>query len=136
MNKQTTLLVGFALVLAALYIAYFTDWFKPKNIQIVWRISPATGAVAFYLDKPYPVTSISVVSSDEAKTNKYPHALWHVVPQTTPTLVSNFNYGSKIHGMKPDVSTALPEPLSPGEDYSLIVQSGTSLKGEKSFSVH
>ena len=137
MNKQTIFLVGFALVLATLYIANFTDWVKPKNIHVFWRISPANASVvSFYLDKPYPLTSIEVVSAEEARTNKYPHALWHMVAQSAPVLTASFNYGANIPGMKPEVATALPEPLQPDTDYSLIVEAGSALKGEKSFTVH
>jgi hypothetical protein len=137
MNKQTFFLIGVALILATLYIAKFTDWLKPKNIHIYWRISPANAStVVFYLDKGYPLTSVEVVSTEEAKTKKYPHALWHMVALATPPLTTNFSYGAAIPGMKPEVSTALPELLQPDTDYSLLVKTESGLKGEKSFSVH
>jgi hypothetical protein len=137
MNKQTILLVGVALVLATLYIAYFTDWLKPKNIHVFWRISPANAsAVVFYLDKAYPLTSVEVVATEDARTNKYPHALWHMVAQSAPALTATFSYGASIPGMKPEVATALPETLQPDTDYSLIVEAGSALKGEKSFTLH
>ena len=135
MNK-TAFLVGLALILAILYIAYFTDLLKHKNIQVFCRISPASGAMVFYLDKTNSLTSIEVVTTEEARTNKYPHALWHMVAQAAPVPAMTFSYGAAIPGMKPAVSTALPETLQPGVDYSLIVESGNGLKGEKSFSVH
>lgn len=137
MSKQTFFLVSMAVVLAILYVAYFTDWTKPKNIHVFWRISPANASgVAFYLDKEYPLTSIKVVSTDDAKTNKYPHELWHMVAQGTPPMTKTFNYGGVIPGMKPEVPTAVPEPLQPDTDYSLIVEAGNGFKGEKSFSIH
>ena len=136
MNKQTIYLIGLALVLATLYIANFTDWLKPKKIHIFWRISPANGSiVSFYLDKDYPLTSVEVVSTQDARTNKYPHALWHLVAQTAPAVTKTFNYGTVIPGMKPEVSTALAEPLQAATDYSLIVECGSGLKGEKSFTL-
>jgi hypothetical protein len=136
-NKQTIFLAGLALVLTILYIVNFTDWFKHKNIQIYWRISPANASVmAFYLDKAYPLTSVEVVSTEEARTNKYPHALWHMVAQDASKLTATFDYGAAIPGMKPEVSTALPEPLQPDVTYSLVVEAGNGLKGEKSFSLH
>jgi len=136
MNKQTYILIGVALALTMLYIVYFTDWLKHKNIQISSRISPASGAMVFYLDKDYPLTSVEVVPTAEARTNKYPHALWHLVAQAAPAVTKTFNYGAAIAGMKPEVVTAVPEPLQPDTDYSLIVETGTGLKGEKLFSVH
>jgi len=135
MNKLTAL-ISFALVLAIVYIAYFTDWLKPKNIHVFSRISPASGALVFYLDKPYPLTSVEVVAAADAKTNKFPHALWHVVAEPGSEPIDTFNYGGAIPGMKPEIASALPEQLQPGTDYSLLIESGKHLKGEKSFSVH
>ena len=56
--------------------------------------------------------------------------------QSAPPLTSTFNYGAKIPGMKPEVSTAQPETLQPDSSYALLIESGTGLKGEKSFTVH
>jgi hypothetical protein len=137
MNKQTYFLVGVALVLATLRIVALTDWFSHKNIQISWRISPSNAAVViFYLDKAYPLTSVEVVSAEDAKTNKYPHALWHMVAVAAPAVTKTFDYGAAIPGMKPEVSTAVPEPLQPDTDYSLIVEAGSGLKGTEPFKVH
>jgi hypothetical protein len=143
MNNRTVLFVGVAGILAALYVTYFTDWFKPKKIQIMWRVS-ATGGngvahgpnVIFYLNHPYPLTSIKVVEADEAETNKFAHALWHVVANSGPVVTNTFNYGATISGMKPEIASAEPEPLQPDIDYSLVVEAGGNLKGEKVFSVH
>ena len=34
MSKQTKFLIGMALVMAYLYVSYFTNWFSKKSIQI------------------------------------------------------------------------------------------------------
>ncbi len=136
MNKQSMFLIGLFLVLATLYVAYFTDFLKHKYIQIHWGSTRAgANLVSFSLDKPYSLISLEVVATEEARTNKFPHVLWHLVPANEPVPVSNFVYGAAIPGMKPTVATAVPEPLVPGVDYSILLQAG-SLKGEKSFSVH
>ena len=140
MNKRSVLFAGVAGILATLYLIYFTDWFKPKKIQIMWRISAAIGAphapnVVFYLKPASPVTSIKVVETEGA-TNKFAHALWHVVADSAPVVVDTFNYGGVIPGMKPEVATAQPEPLQPDTSYSLLVEAGKDVRGEKSFSVH
>ena len=136
MNKQTIVLIGFALLLAALYVAFFTDLFGSKNIQISWRISPSNGSLVFYLDKEYALTSLEVVPTEEAKTNKYPHELWHVVAQAAPVTLATFNYGQAIPGMKPKVATAVPEQLQPDIDYSLVVATRSGMKGETNFLIH
>jgi len=142
MNKRTVFFAGVAGILATLYLIYFTDSFKPKKIQIMWRI-PATGGsgpahgpnVVFYLKPASPLTSIKVVETDDAQTNKYAHALWHVVAEAAPVVIDTFNYGATIPGMKPEVATALPEPLQLDTSYSLLVEAGKDLKGEKTFSL-
>jgi hypothetical protein len=136
MNKQPVFLIGVALVLAAIYIAYFTDSFKPKNIHVYWRISPANAdVVVFYLDKPYPLTSVKVVRTAEALTNQHPHALWHMVAQSDPAPTATFNYGGNIPGMKPELPSAQPEQLQPDTEYSVVIEAGRKLKGEKSFTL-
>jgi hypothetical protein len=137
MNKQTVFLIGLFVLLATLYVANLTDFLKRKNIQIHWTPSRAAAAsVSFFLDKDYPLASFEVVAAEEARTNKYPHALWHLVAEADPVPLKSFTYGAAIPGMKPEVSTALPEPLQPDVDYSLLVVSGNGLKGQKSFSIH
>lgn len=135
MNKLTVL-ISFALALAIVYIAFFSDWLKPQNIHVVSRISPANGALMFYMDKAYPVTSIEIVAAEDAKTNKYPHALWHVVAASGPVPMETFCYGASIPGMKPEIASALPETLQPGTDYSLLLECGKHLKGLETFKVH
>ena len=137
MNKQTMLLIGAFLVLAIFYVANFTDFLKHKVIQIRWGNSRVSAdSVVFYLDKKYSLKSVEVVSTDDARTNRTPHALWHLVADSAPVPLKNFAYGAAIPGMKPKISTAIPEPLMPGTDYSLLVEDASGLKGEKSFSIH
>jgi hypothetical protein len=141
MKKRPIILVVLALILATLYIANFTDWLKAKNIHIRWRISRLDSSVVTFdlgdkEDTAYALTSVKVVSTEEARTNKYPHALWHMVAVDAPPLTETFNYGGLIPGMKPEVATALPDPLQPDTDYSVIVETANGLKGEKSFMLH
>src|ERR1700744_6576194 len=109
MNKQTITLSGVALILATLYIVFFTDFFKHKVIQVSMRVSPASHTLVVYLDQAYSLTSIEMVSTEDVKTNKFPHALWHIVANSHIAPISSFNYGGQIAGMAPEVATALPE---------------------------
>jgi hypothetical protein len=137
MSKKSVILSGVAVVLATLYIVNFTDWLKPKNIQIFWRISPTNPSLlAFYLDKAYPLTSVEVVTAEDARTNKYPHALWHLVAESNAAVTKTFNYGVSIPGMKPEIASAQAEPLMPDVDYCLIVQADGGVKSTRSFTVH
>jgi len=139
-NNRTVLLVCVALALAGAYMRYFMDWRKHNEIQIFCeksRQSVLAGsdapAVIFHFTNTCSLTSIEVVEAEDARTNKFPHALWHVVAADKPAPTSSFVYGAAIPGMKPQIATAQPEPLEPGTDYLLRVESGRSLKGELTF---
>jgi hypothetical protein len=92
-----------------------------------------TPELIFRFTYSYPLTSIKVVEAEDARTNKYPHALWHVVAATAPVPMASFGYGAAIPGMKPEVSTAVPEPLEADTEYFLLVEAGKNLKGKITF---
>jgi hypothetical protein len=141
MNKQTSFLVGAILVLAAAYnLAFFIDWHKRPQIQIFCEKSrrailrgSETPDLIFHLAKSYPLTSIEVVDAEDARTNAYPHALWHVLAADGPVPTTSFGYGAAIEGMKPEISTAVPEPLEAGTEYLLLVEAGKNVKGQLPF---
>jgi hypothetical protein len=140
MNKKTVLLVCAALALAGARLAFFIDWHKGQKIQIFMEKSRRsilggneTPDLIFHFNNPYPLTSIKVVAAEDARTNKYPHALWHVVAADAPAPTTTFTYGAAVPGMKPEISTALPEPLEADTDYLLLVEAGRSLKGKITF---
>jgi hypothetical protein len=141
MNKKTAFLVGAILVLAAAYnLAFFMDWHKGPEIQIFCEKSrrailggSETPDLIFHFVKSYPLTSIEVVDAEDARTNKYPHALWHVLAADGPVPTTSFAYGAAIHGMKPEIATAVPEPLEPGMEYLLLVEAGKKVKGKFPF---
>jgi hypothetical protein len=140
MNKRTVTLVCAALVLAGASVALHIDWHKRPRIQIFMeksRRSIMGGSdipdLIFRFTNAYPLTSIEVVAAEDARTNKYPHALWHLVASEKPAPTSSFVYGKSVPGMKPEISTAEPEPLDPDTDYYLLVEAGKSLKGKITF---
>jgi hypothetical protein len=140
MNKRTVLLVCAALALAGAYIVFFMDWHKRPKIQIFMEKSRRSllggsedPAIFFHFTNAYPLTSIEVVEADDARTNKYPHALWHVVAADAPVPTTSFSYGAAIPGMKPEISTADPEPLDSDTEYLLLVEAGKDLKGKITF---
>ena len=140
MNKRTVWLVGAALVLAGAYMRYFFDWHKQADIQIYCEksrgsilVGGETSATAFHFTNSYPLTSIEVVETEDARTNKYPHALSHLVAAAAPVPTTSFGYGASIPGMKPEISTAVPEPLQADTTYSLVVEADKNLKGQLTF---
>jgi len=140
MNKRTVWLVCAALVLAGAYMRYFFDWHRQTKIQIFCEksrqsilVGSETPGLIFHFTNSYPLTSIEVVETEDARTNKYPHALWHLVAADAPVPTTSFGYGAAIPGMKPEIATALPEPLQPDTKYSLVVEAAKHLKGEITF---
>jgi hypothetical protein len=140
MNKRSVLLVCAALVLAGAYLRFFIDWHKGPKIQILWEKSRQSllghsdaPGVIFHLPNGDALTSIEVVEAEDARTNKYPHALWHIVAAAAPVKTSSFAYGAAIAGMKPKIATAAPEPLESDTDYLLLVEAGKNLKGKIAF---
>jgi hypothetical protein len=129
-----------ALVLAGAYMRYFFDWHKRTEIQIFCEKSrrailggSETPGLVFHFTTSYPLTSIEVVDAEDALTNKYPHVLWHVVAAAAPVPMTSFSYGAAIPGMKPEISTALPEPLQADTKYSLVVEAAKNLRGQITF---
>ncbi len=138
MKKQTKFLIFAAIILGAIYAYRFTDWFAEKKIQIKYRSLVGRGApgsaepVMFYLTKEYPITSLKVISLAEAATNKYPHALWQLVAVSNSVPVTDFIYGENPTGMNPKIAGVTPEPLEPGGNYRIFLETA-NLKGEKDF---
>jgi hypothetical protein len=141
MTKNTITLLVAAVVLAAVYAYYFTDWITPPVIQISPQIRPmraprgSTGIypVTFTLDGKYILTSLKVVPVAALETNKNPLPLWHLIPGTNSLPTKGFMYGVRIPGMVPAVTNARPQRLVPGIKYRLLIQSGRA-KGQADFS--
>jgi hypothetical protein len=140
MNKKTVWLVCAALALGGAYMRCFFDWHKRTEIQIFCEKSrqailggSETPAIIFHFLSSYPLTSIEVVEVEDARTNKYPHALWHVVAAAAPVPTTSFEYGAAIPGMKPEIATAQPEPLQADTQYSLLVHADKNQKGQITF---
>jgi hypothetical protein len=147
MTKKSIVLISLAVVLAAVYVAFFTDWFHHPQIQILPQIRPpqrgarvpqgdtAVYPVTFAFDKKYRFTEIRVVALDDEKTNKYPHAVWHLFSDSNSIPTKALPYGVRLPGMKPKVPRAEPEPLQPDIVYHLYASAGEA-RGDKTFKTH
>jgi hypothetical protein len=143
MSKKGIVLTVIVLTLAALYV-YTSDWFSKPSIQIYATIRPSGPSriprnddtevypVTFAFDKKYQLTSVKVVSASEFTTNKYAHALWHLVTDSNSIPSKVIVYGLPPRGMKPSVPKARPQPLQPNITYLLLIEAG-KLKGQKEF---
>ncbi|HSY18438.1 MAG TPA: hypothetical protein VK815_08900 [Candidatus Acidoferrales bacterium] len=143
MTKKNILLIVAAVVLGAVYAVYFTDWFKPKTVQIFHTsrnlrpraLRGGNGALPnliFGINQQLKLTEIRVVEADVYQTNQSALPLWHLISDSNSVPVKQFHYGQFIGGMKPAVKGARPQSLETNVDYLLIVQAGP-VKGEHPF---
>lgn len=147
MTKKHLVLILVVLVGLIAYVHYFTDWFTPGSIQIVHTLRPpmpqrrarpssdpgaTVNVVSFGLNGKFKLTEVKVVLAADLATNKYPHAIWHLVSESNSVPQKGFVYGSDIKGMHSKIPGLRPEPLEAGIGYHLSVAAG-ELKGEYDF---
>ena len=143
MTRKQWMLVMLAVILGSLSLYLNRDWFAKDSIQIICRSranrtggrppgDSAVEPVVFGLSRSAKLTSLKVLSVSDLQTNKYPHALWHLISESNSVPVKEFYYGTHIHGMHPEVKDTQAEPLEPGISYRLFLEAG-SLKGQRDF---
>ncbi|HTR42775.1 MAG TPA: hypothetical protein VMH87_14275 [Pseudomonadales bacterium] len=143
MTKKNLWLMTALVVIATIYICFFTDWFKPKTITLFDTSRPMQ---RFHGRKDLPyimfgitegkmkLTEVKVVPLDSFKTNSATPAMWHLVSDSNSTPVQRFVYGQRIGGMKPYVQGLTPQPLETNVTYRLFVVAGKE-KGEHDFEI-
>jgi hypothetical protein len=145
MNKKNCVLIAIVVVLAGVYVVYFTNWFQPRAIHIsstTRRIiqtdqnaRAAAAPIRLYFDlggADYSLTEVKVVPLAGLQTNKFAQPVWHLVSDEGSDDVNAFFYGENIRGMDPAVAGARPEPLQPGVTYRLFVAAGRA-RGQHTF---
>jgi hypothetical protein len=130
MNKKSWILVAVAIVLGAVYIIHFSNWFKPKVMAIAHN--GRFGRVNFTLGNSFRLTSVKVVPVSAWESNKYALPVWELKSDSNSVPVKLFAYGERIRGMKPAVENLRPEPLVAGTAYRIFVEAGP-LKAEHDF---
>lgn len=148
MSKKNIGLVLLLIGLGAIYVFNFTNFFREPKIEITTRIRPqparrsrgntptppAGNSIAFFLNGKYQLTSVKVIEENDFKTNKYPHALWHLISESNSVPTKAVYYGQKVDGMKPDIDKTKAEPLQSKVPYVLFVEAG-DLKGQTVFHI-
>jgi hypothetical protein len=143
MPKKQWFLLAFALVLAAVYVWGFTDWFRHKDIHISstgraalsrFPVPGTAPTVVFALDKEYELTELKVVPLAAWQTNQAAVPVWHLAGESRSAPTKFFLYGENIGGMQPVIPGAKPEPLEKNVTYRLFVSAG-SVKGQHDFQI-
>ena len=137
MTKNGILLSIIAVILAAVYVVYFTDLLRKDGIQIIPTVRPGSESViprdpddvpvhkvSFALDGKYKLTCVKVHVASELATNKYATPLWHLISDSNSVPTKSITYGFEIKGMKPSVPRARPEPLLANVEYTLVLEAG------------
>jgi hypothetical protein len=141
MTKNNWLLTLLAAVLFVVYAVYFTDWFKPKTIQIfsTYRnLHPRATrdgvlpALIFGVDRQIRLSDLRVVPFDGFQTNKNILPLWHLVTDSNSIPVKTFYYGQYIRGMHSAIKGTHSESLETNVAYLIIVTSDR-IKGQHKF---
>lgn len=142
MTKQKRILVVTALLLACIYLYYFTGWFQPKIIQISYteRSQPSRNPsrrqsplILFgFGGLRYQLSEIKVVPLAAWQTNKTITPAWYLVSRRRSAPVEFFTYGGNPPGMEPAVPGAHAEPLETNVTYRLFLRAG-GYKGQCDF---
>ena len=149
MTRKQWMLSGLVVALSGISLYLNRDWFASKDIHIYHRSLPdraslirgrrtaqknasPTDPVFFGFDRRLKLTSIEVFPVKEL-TNKYAHAVWHLVSDSNSVPVKDITYGVPIKGMRPALKAATPDDLQPGEDYRLVIHTATAEKAEHDF---
>ncbi|MEO7297332.1 MAG: hypothetical protein ABI042_02000 [Verrucomicrobiota bacterium] len=142
MSKKNIALFALLLVLGVIYIFYFTNLFRKTTMEIVYQISPKMGrgkgaienAVIFSINGKFKLTSVKVVEDSDLKTNKYPHALWHLVSSSNSLPTKAVIYGIPVRGMQSEIPKMKPEKLQKNIPYVLLLEAD-EIKGQTKFQI-
>jgi hypothetical protein len=142
MTKKNGILLATSVILAVVYVIYFTDWFAPKTVEIfhTYRnlrqrgrvINGEIPSLIFGINRKLKLTEIKVVPAAAFQTNQNTLPLWHLVADSNSVPIGSFSYGSRIRGMKPLIKGEHALPLATNVTYRLIVTDG-KFKGEHDF---
>ena len=133
MTKKNWLLIIFAAALAVVYAVYFTDWFKPKVVQIFHthrdldRRPVRDGvlpALKFGLSRKLQLTELTVVPLAAWQTNQHTLPLWHLVTGSNSVPVKEFFYGQFIGGLQPAIKGTHSQSLATNVAYRLFITAG------------
>ena len=141
MTNKNLVLIFFAIALAAAYVVWFTDWFRPATVQIFHtsrNLHPrlqrggALPSLIFGVNRQLRFTELKIVPLAGFETNKSVLPVWHLVSDSNSMPVKSFFYGQFIGGMRPAIKGVRPEPLETNVTYRLLVTAG-KIKGEHDF---
>jgi hypothetical protein len=139
MTKKQWMLLALAVLLGGLSLYLNRDWFMKEDIHISHRSRPqksflrrgrppaanaTTDPVLFNFDTKLKLKTLKVVPLSDMATNKFAHAVWHLVSESNSVPTQEFAYGAPIPGMHPALKGVTADPLEPGVQYRLFIETG------------
>jgi hypothetical protein len=138
MTKKQWMLLALAVVLGGFSLYLNRDWFTKDNIHIFHRSlssrvgfsrrsraranDSATDPILFGFGRKLKLKTVKVIPLSDIATNKYPHAIWHLVSESNSVPTKEFSYGAPISGMHPALKGVTADPLEPGVQYRLFIE--------------
>jgi hypothetical protein len=143
MSAKKLMVILVVVLVGLIYYYLYHDSFTKRDIPIQVLFRPRIGprmrggaqadeAIVFNLSQAFKLTSIEVTPLDALTTNKYAHAIWHLISESNSAPTSDFVYGGRVRGMHPEVKGLAADPLLPSTGYRIVVKAG-SQKGEHDF---
>jgi hypothetical protein len=138
MTKKQWMLVALAVVLGSVSLYLNRDWFAKDDIHIFHRSlsqglgfsrrnrarasDAPTNPVLFGFGRKLKLKAVKVIPVSDIATNKFPHAIWHMISESNSVPVKEFAYGAPIPGMHPALKGVVADPLEPGVQYRLFIE--------------
>jgi hypothetical protein len=141
MTKKNLLLVLLVLGLAAVYVIFFTDFFRTKTIYIHYTnrnlraYTPRGNALPnlmFGVQPQSRFTELKVVTLSEFETNKNVLPVWHLISDSNSVPLKMFYYGQYIQGMRPAIAGVRAGRIETNVTYRMFVTAG-KIKGQHDF---
>jgi hypothetical protein len=133
MTKKDIWLSAILVALVAVYVCFFTSWFKPKVIKILdtqrqtrrFRNKRELPYILFILESGRTkLTEVKVVPETSYQSDHDTPPVWHLISDSNSIPVQQFAYGERIRGMRPAIKGADAQDLQTNVTYLLIVSAG------------
>ncbi|HEX4342861.1 MAG TPA: hypothetical protein VH255_05695 [Verrucomicrobiae bacterium] len=144
MTKKNIVLTLCLVIMAAVWVIYFSGWFTKQNIEIMHNFhsqrkragsnnTSTAPVLSFGFSREYQLVELKVLSESALHTNAAPLPEWHLTSESNSVPLKMLIYGQWIQGMKPAVPNSRPHPLQPGQSYRLLVKTTTGQEGDYEF---
>ena len=134
MTKQNWLPVLFLVALAAVYVIWFTDWFRPAHIHISYTVrevhfrrrpsDPERSLIFGLVPRDLRLTEIKVVPLADFEKDPKTLPVWRLVSDSNSVPIREFIYGQNIRGMRPIVKGMEPGELDTNLVYRIFIKAG------------